>query len=991
MRTLRLLLFFTFILCLNQSYAQKNYWQQKVDNDISVRLDDIKHLLHGSLHIHYQNNSPDTLTFIYFHLYPNAYKSDQSAYAIQALENRQTTFFYADKKSKGYIDSLDFKVETNGKYISAEIQKTKEIDIIKVILPEKLFPGKSINLSTDFRVKIPIVFSRLGHDGQDYQISQWFPKPAVYDAKGWHPIPYLDQGEFYSEFGDYKVSITLPANYIVMGTGDIQEASENKWLEDLAKIQHDSASLAAMKKVPVSDTIFKTITFREQQIHDFAWFASKKWVIRMDTVLAPGTDHVVTAYSCFLPSDWEIWKNSVDDIKTTIRGYGTLVGPYPYNTAKVVEGSLKAGGGMEYPTVTVIDAVGDVETLHSVIIHEVGHNWFYGKLGSNERSYPWMDEGINSYYETKIYPPPPSYKKAGGASDNSIGLSVFGAAHSLYPATTASQDLPYMNYGVDIYYKVPQYLVYLEKYMGTENFDSAMRKYFSTWKFKHPQPEDFEKIFREKSPKDISWFFELMARPEGVDFAINKVEVLNDSLMVKIENKTGIILPVLVNVISSAGDTMSQWSAPFLKEQNISFKNVTSYKSVFISNDIPDINLKNNFNKKYYGVNAFGGINYSKQKTIWISPFAGLNRYDGIMVGAILHNVSVPENPFKFIIAPMFGTRSKNLVGHATFNYTKHLTNSIIENIDFFLYLKSYGFSRSYIPGFEKTSLNYQKVAPEVVFNFRRPSYRSSVSHSISLKGYYITEQDFKYDSLFTVPEVGNRENNIYGKLSYNIRDSRLINPYNVRFEGQLGKTFAKISATANYKFNYSLKGKAFYARAYAGKFFKLSDQYFDYYRYQLANTYSGSNDYFYDETFIGRNENSGLWSRQISINEGGFKSPLLQNSNQAGFNDDFLLSLNLKTDLPLGKIPIRLFFDISTFGGDNFIFKEKKKILYEAGIELTIKDFFTVHIPLVMSDEFKEYKETVLGGKFLKTITFSHNLNKINWVKAPNMLLRIE
>ena len=206
-----------------------------------------------------------------------------------------------------------------------------------------------------------------------------------------------------------------------------------------------------------------------------------------------------------------------------------------------------------------------------------------------------------------------------------------------------------------------------------------------------------------------------------------------------------------------------------------------------------------------------------------------------------------------------------------------------------------------------------------------------------------------------------------------------------------MGKTFAKISATANYKFNYSLKGKAFYARAYAGKFFKLSDQYFDYYRYQLANTYSGSNDYFYDETFIGRNENSGLWSRQISINEGGFKSPLLQNSNQAGFNDDFLLSLNLKTDLPLGKIPIRLFFDISTFGGDNFIFKEKKKILYEAGIELTIKDFFTVHIPLVMSDEFKEYKETVLGGKFLKTITFSHNLNKINWVKAPNMLLRIE
>jgi len=990
---MRLNFFAIFILCFLISSsvdAQKKYWQQKVDNNINVTLDDKRHVLRGNIQIHYQNNSPDTLTYIYFHLYPNAYKNTETAFARQHAENKSLDFFYSEKSEKGQIDSIGFDIQYKGKYVRAKEEKTKNIDIVKILLPEKLLPGKSVDITTNFRVKIPKVFSRLGHTDQAYQISQWFPKPAVYDAKGWHPIPYLDQGEFYSEFGDYKVAITLPSNYVVMATGNISESSEQKWLDGLCDLVIDSNYIKSHEKTPKSDSTFKTITFTEKQIHDFAWFANKNWVVRKDTVLSPVSNEVITAYSAFFPADYEGWKNSVEDIKTTIRGYGNLVGPYPYKTVKVVEGSLSAGGGMEYPTVTVIDAIKNPETIKSIIIHEVGHNWFYGILASNERSFPWMDEGINSFYETKLFKGAPGIKNKENASENNIGVAAFGAAHNLFPATTASEDLPYMNYGIDIYAKVPLYVNYLEQYMGSEDFNAAMRKYFNTWKFKHPQPEDFEKIFKEKSKKDISWFFELMNNKEAVDFKIKNIQKKNGGITVNVENKNDIKLPVLINIITAA-DTIRQWSEPFTGSKEILVNGVSDYNKVMLDNYIPDINLKQNQDKKSRSLKLLGGLNYNRSNNIWIAPSIGINKYDGFMAGLFFHNVSIPQNKFRFIIAPMFGLRSKDLVGHAKFNYTQYLNSDLLSNIDFKLNLKSYGYDRSYKPAYENISLNYYKIAPEIIFNFHKPFYRSTVSQGISIKGYYIAEQDFKNDTLIDAkPIVGDHETYIYGTLGYFYKDTRTINPYSFRIKGQLGDAFAKISAEANFKFNYSMKGKALHLRAYAGKFFALSDNYFDYARYQLANTYSGVNDYLYDETFGGRNESRGIWAQQVDINEGGFKSPTLQYANQVGLNDDYLLALNLKTDLPLGKLPIRLFFDVSTFGGDLFN-DDDSRLLYNAGVEIHLMDYITIHLPVFMSKEFKDYNTSILGGKYLKTITFSHNLNNINWLKLPNQFLNID
>ena len=209
-----------FLVALSsQLTAFSQYWQQEVNYTIEVSLNDKEHSLTGFEKIEYINNSPDTLTFIWFHIWPNAYKTDKTAFSDQKLENGDTKFYFSDKKQKGYINRLDFKVDNK----TAEIQDHPEhIDIIKLILPVPLPPGQKTIITTPFHVKLPFNFSRGGHDGDSYQVTQWYPKPAVYDRNGWHPMPYLDQGEFYSEFGSFDVSITVPENYVVGATGVLQ-------------------------------------------------------------------------------------------------------------------------------------------------------------------------------------------------------------------------------------------------------------------------------------------------------------------------------------------------------------------------------------------------------------------------------------------------------------------------------------------------------------------------------------------------------------------------------------------------------------------------------------------------------------------------------------------------------------------------------------------------------------------------------------------------
>ncbi|MFN3940345.1 MAG: M1 family metallopeptidase, partial [Chitinophagales bacterium] len=393
------ILFIGFNLHLIAFAQTASYWQQDVDYEIHVALDDVQHMLHGNVQINYTNNSPDTLYKIWMHVWPNAYKDTKTALAEQLYASKSDVMLKAGKADLGYMDSLAFTVD--GQAVHWQLDAMHP-DIGSVDLNFPLLPGKSIKIESPFRVKIPVsAFSRLGHSEQSYQITQWYPKPAVYDRKGWHAMPYLNQGEFYSEFGNFNVYITLPDNYIVGASGDLQTASEIAFLNQKALQTSSINNFDDDLTFPPSASTKKTLHYRLENAHDFAWFADKRFHVLKGQVTLPFSQRTVTTWSYFTNFEAALWKKSIEYINQSVLSYSDWVGEYPYNVAQAVEGALSAGGGMEYPTITIIGKSGNERGLDNVIAHEVGHNWFYGILASNERQHAWMDEGINSFYEDR--------------------------------------------------------------------------------------------------------------------------------------------------------------------------------------------------------------------------------------------------------------------------------------------------------------------------------------------------------------------------------------------------------------------------------------------------------------------------------------------------------------------------------------------------------------------------------------------------------------
>ncbi|HJT74971.1 MAG TPA: hypothetical protein VJ720_13145, partial [Chitinophaga sp.] len=212
----------------NSPILHSSSWRQQADHSISVTLNDKEHTLDGFEKIIYTNNSPDTLDFIWFHIWPNAFKNDRTAFSEQLLLEDRTDFYFSGKEKKGYINRLDFKV--NGATAATE-DHPHHIDIIRLLLPQPLAPGKQLTITTPFHVQLPYNFSGTGYMQKSYQVAIWYPKPAVYDEKGWHPLPYLGQNDLYSEQGNYDVTITVPKEYTLMASGmlqDTQQANKNK-------------------------------------------------------------------------------------------------------------------------------------------------------------------------------------------------------------------------------------------------------------------------------------------------------------------------------------------------------------------------------------------------------------------------------------------------------------------------------------------------------------------------------------------------------------------------------------------------------------------------------------------------------------------------------------------------------------------------------------------------------------------------------------------
>jgi hypothetical protein len=507
------------ILFFNVAFAQ-DYWQQEVHYNIDVSLNEKQHTLKGDLSVEYINHSPDTLTYIWFHLWPNAYKNENTALAKQLAADKEASKKWKEK-NQGYIDSLSFKV--NGQSITTGADSANDIDVVKLVLPSPLLPGQKATITTPFYVKLPFYFSRSGYDGDQYMICQWYPKPAVYDRKGWHAFPYLDQGEFYSEYGTFKVNITVPADFVIGATGVLQNKDELERYKAIGAKNYQAPDNVEMYKA-IQPKSLKTLQYYGENIHDFAWFADKDAVIQYDTLqLASGK--IIDVFSYSQPNGNKGWKNSISIIKDAVRHYSAWMGEYAWPVVQAVEGPKNlSSGGMEYPMITLITSPdSDIEELDATITHEVGHNWFYGMLGSNERDYPWMDEGINSFYqfryEAEKYKTnsifgksiPKEFKTLPAEEVMDRIYNAFNSMPAKEPVNTGSSSFPNKNdYGIVVYVKGATWLYLVQVSLGREVFDKAMQDYFANWRFKHPYPEDLKAALEKSSGINLDKQFELL-------------------------------------------------------------------------------------------------------------------------------------------------------------------------------------------------------------------------------------------------------------------------------------------------------------------------------------------------------------------------------------------------------------------------------------------------------------------------------------------------
>ena len=992
-----------FVVLISNS---QEYFQQKVDTYIDVELDDENHILRGFEKMVYYNNSSLNLDKIIIHLWPNAYKNSNTNLAKQKYSDGSTSFKYADSIDLGYIDSLDFKV--NGEIVKWQFLN-EQIDISELLLTKPLKPGDSIIITTPFRVKIPSgKFSRLGHIGQSYQITQWFAKPAVFDKNGWHPMSYLDQGEFFSEFGNYDVSITVPKNYVLMATGDLQNKEELEFLNEKAEL---TSQLIKENKLPVRDSLGrkdmsfpkssvekKTLRFIQKNVHDFAWFTDKRYHVLKGEVNV--NNRKITSWALFTNNEAKLWRRSIEYINDATRYFSKWVGEYPYNHVTAVDGTISAGGGMEYPNITVIGSSGDSKSLETVIVHEVGHNWYYGILGSNERDNAWMDEGLNTYIEIRYMEekyPNGYFRKKDSTQNKSRGISLnipmeekelqhiayqFNASRNYdQPLKMGSKDFTQMNYGAMVYCKTGIGFHYLKAFLGEELFDNCMNEYFNQWKFKHPNPNDIKIVFENVSKENLDWFFEdYIKTTKKTDYSLKKVSKINDQeYLIKLKNVTGYNSPIPVQMINDSNEIISEkWINGFKKDTTFVYKTSVKPSRIAMDYDVitTDYNYKNHIAKangifKFYKPIKFKflpiSINNNKENLIYYSPIIAGNAYDKTMVGLALYNSGINDKKVEWLINPLYGFGSKKLVGSGKIQ-TNINTNGLFPRIELGYKIRSYNNEHNEL--YKEQRWTKQEIFTDL--RIKSKNLRSSPFQNIILRT--IRVDDFGPDGTFIWPPEPIGKTAYYGEIEYNLKSRQILKPKELKLNYIYGfneniNLVNCLQLTSKIEKSYNKSSDKIRWRFYAGYHFNqdISKQY----SFYLSGK-NGRTDYLYDNIYLGRNSSNQehLLSRQNDNSYGGFKvmdTTLRSNS--------WMISNNFKMDIP--KLPIGIFADLGIFkssSGD-----DKIKLEYNAGIYTSIvvnEEIIGIYLPILYSDNIGG---TLNDFKVLQRINFIFNLKSIN------------
>jgi len=543
-----------------------DYWQQKVDYVIDATVDAEGDALSASWAMTYHNNSPHSLDYIWIQL-------EQNLFNTESLGARS---FTPGGVLRGRPD-FDGGYEISDLRVDGEASYMKVYDTLgRVTLNEPLEPGETLEMSMTYSFRVPPYLRRMGVEeverGKIFEFAQWFPHACTYDdISGWNTLPYLGTGEFYTNFGDYEVSVTAPGDYLVVATGELQNPSEvlSAPIRDRLDraIGSDEPIYIVQRGEVGSDELFpgeaetRTWRFEAENVRTFAFAASDAFIwdaAGADVTDLDGNDRRVLVQS-FYPAEAEVWVPEHEDggstryTKHAVEFYSDWLYPYPYPHMTNVNGPE---GGMEYPMIMFCGARTNPKGLFGVTDHEVGHIWFPMIVNTNERLHVWMDEGFNSFTD--------AYSEMAWYGNDELDwvrtqerLTRFAEAPNRQPISTRPDAMWRRWVGLLGYRKPGIGMTILREYiLGPDRFDRAFREYIRAWAFKSPEPADFFRSMEDSSGVELDWFFRTwFYGTESVDFAVTGAEAAGDgeSAYVDFEMRGGVPLPLPYRVTLADG------------------------------------------------------------------------------------------------------------------------------------------------------------------------------------------------------------------------------------------------------------------------------------------------------------------------------------------------------------------------------------------------------------------------------------------------------
>ena len=526
-----------FILIAFQLSFSQEYWQQHVEYEMNINVDVSDFTYDGDQSIVYTNNSNDTINNVYYHLFFNAFKPNSQ------MDIRSRTIRDPDRRVGSRIVALDendygdisvSSLKQDGKDINFEINET----VLLARLNKPLLPGKKTKLNMVFTAQIPLQIRRSGKlnkEGVDMTMTQWFPKLAEFDPEGWHPNPYIGR-EFHGVWGNYRVNITIDKNYVVGGTGYLQNANEigHGYSEKIVKEKGESTN---------------TWKFYAPNVHDFAWAADPDYIHDIKRA-----ESGVDLHFFYKPTvNVEHWKKLQDDSVKLMEYFEENIGPYPWEQYSIIQGG---DGGMEYAMCTMITGERPYPSLLGVTAHEMAHAWFQHLLATNEAKHSWMDEGFTEYVtslsENYVNDKDPKFPHK-----SSYDRYYLLASSGFEQAQTIHSDRYDYNfaYGASAYSKGSVFLSQLGYIIGKNNLNKTLKRYYEEFKFKHPTPNDFKRIAEKVSDLELEWYLNEWTRtPHKVDYGID-ISLLESDRVITLKRIGRIPMPIEIVVSFEDGSS----------------------------------------------------------------------------------------------------------------------------------------------------------------------------------------------------------------------------------------------------------------------------------------------------------------------------------------------------------------------------------------------------------------------------------------------------